>query len=245
MKYCYVKYVIALYVLVISAGLTSSYSETARKESIRKPLYTAGGNFLYNRRSGMYIFESFNKQQYIAPPKISLFGFNLGKRYYATPWLRFQIDILLNFGSNIEDTLYYGTYFAQKYKYKNFDFLLDIQLVRPMSNTLDLFTLLGGGINYLHLEEHAVSVEDYKQEIAVAGYKGLDQKQWSPCVHFGAGLDITPSRSFGINFTYAYRIWRPVKFLDARDLPLSTVEYKELFFSHVFQVKFLFNLTGM
>ena len=112
-----------------------------------------------------------------------------------------------------------------------------------MSNTLDLFTLLGGGINYLHLEEHAVFVEDHKQEIAVAGYKGLDQKQWSPCVHFGAGLDITPSRSFGIKFTYAYRIWRPVKFLDARDLPLSTVEYKELFFSHVFQIKFLFNIT--
>ena len=121
--------------------------------------------------------------------------------------------------------------------------LLDIQLVRPMSTTLDLFILLGGGINYLHLEEHAVYVQDHKKEIVLPNYKGLDEKQWSPCGHFGAGIDITPTRSFGINFTYAYRIWRPVKFSEFRDMPLSTVEYKELFFSHVFQIKFLFSLA--
>ncbi len=243
MKYYRVKYVIPLSLTLFSVIISFGHTETSPSKSISKPAYFIGGNFLYNRRDGAYVFETFNKQQNIVLPKLSLFGVNMGKRYYTTPWLRFQLDILFNFGRSIEDTLYYGAYFARKYSYKNFDFLVDMHLVRPISGTLDLFVLSGGGLTYFHLEEQTMRPDDPKEEISISDYKGADIKRWSPCVQFGAGLDITPVKSMGFCFTYSYRIWKPVELIDARDMPLEGIEYRERFFSHVFQVKFLFNLT--
>ncbi len=243
MKY-YIKYVITLFVLTITAGLAPSLGKPSPAESVRKPCYFIGGNILYNQRQGTYVFESLKKQQDITVPSLSLFGFNLGKRYYVRPWFRWQIDAMLSFGSTLEDTSFHNIYFSHKNQFKVFNGNLDFHLVRPKSNTLDLFVLCGGGITYLRLEEHTVRPGDESDEVSLSGYSEINLKSWSPNLRLGAGMDITPARNFGINVTYSYWIWRPVKYLDKRDMPLYAVEYKERFFTHMFQVMLLFNLLS-
>ncbi len=243
MKY-YIKYVLALNILAITAGLTPSFCEPSSSESNRKPCYFIGGNILYNQRIGTYVFESLKKQKDITAPSLSLFGFNIGKRYYLKPWFRCQIDAMLTFGSVVEDTSFYTIYFSQKNQFIIISGIFDFHLVRPISNTLGLFVLCGGGINYLRLEEHAVLPDDQSEEVTLPGYSDINMTSWSPNLRLGAGMDIIPIKNFGIGVTYSYWIWQPVKYLDKRDMPLKAIEYKERFFTHMFQVKILFNLLG-
>lgn len=240
----YIKYVIALYILTITAGLPPSFCEPSLSGPDRKPCYYIGGTALYNQRVGTHIFESLKKQQDITVPPLSLFGFNLGKRYYMKPWLRCQIDLILTFGNAVEDTSFHGIYFTRKNQFKIFSGIFDLHLVRPKTGVLDLFVLCGAGINYLRLKEHTVLPDDQSEEVSLYKYSAKNLKHWSPCLRLGAGLDITPKKNFGMSLEYSYWIWRPVKYPDEYDLPLYTIEYKERFFTHMVQVKFLFNLVS-
>lgn len=231
-------------ILAVLAFFNSAFSD----KSGNSPLYFAGVDFLYTRiRTGSYSFESIETRQEIPKPNLKLWGFSIGKRYYAVSWFRFQINGMFHFGDIVEDTSFDFSslqYFSSKYLFKHVGCDLDIHLVRPKHKKLDLFVLLGGGINYMHMEEQTVLPENHEQEVTLSNYNGINLKYWCPSLHLGAGFDIKFIKECGISTTYSYRIWQPVKYLDARDLPLQAIEYKEIFYTHMIQMKFHFNLIS-
>lgn len=245
----YIKYVTVLVIIILGTGFTTSASTASSKSSDNDLLYFAGGDILYSRRIGSYRFESIEKRQDIAKKNLFQFGFTIGKRYYATPWLRFQIEGMFHLGSSVDDTLadiYTDPIldFSSKNLYKHIGFNLDLHLVRQLGNRLYPFVICGGGMNYMHLEEETVLPEDHTQSVSTVSYSGKNLKVWSPNFNLGAGFDYRLTRSMGLGIAYSYHIWKPVKYRDASDMPLEAIEYEERFYTHRFQVKFLFSLGG-
>lgn len=222
----------------MSAEIHASSSQQSPGAALR---YFVGGNLLYNHRTGIYFFDELQTEQHEQKKPLIVAGLNFGKRYYFSSWMRAQLEGLFNLGALVNDTLY--DYYASKYNYIHWSAELDLQLIRPKGARFFPFVLCGGGINYIHLKESTVYANDPSEQVNLTNYDALDLKHWAPHIHFGAGCDILFSRTTGINFTYTYRIWRPIHYLDGYDLPLDPVEYKENFLSHTFQIKLLFNFT--
>lgn len=243
MRY-YIIYVKVLFIFIITAGVILTFSAPSKKTP-DELLFFTGGNFLYSRRTGSYSFEAIETRQDTIKKNLALGGLCFGKRYYATPWLRFQINGMFNFGGIVEDTLFFNQdTFSSKYLFKHVGCDIDIHLVRPRNKKLNLFVLCGGGINYMHLEEQLVLPEDHTQKMTISNFDEINVKYWSPSFHFGAGFDLKFTKKLGISVSYSYRIWHPVKYLNARDLPLEAIEYKEKFLTHTLQTKLLFNFPG-
>ncbi len=206
------------------------------------PVYFVGGEFLYNIRIGSYLFESIEKRMDTARTNLLLVGVGIGKRYYIVPWLRLQMEGMFHIGITIEDTLYdfyMDESYCPKYSFKHGCFNIGMQIIRPREKISPLVHL-GGGINLLSLEESVVLQDDHKKEVNY--YTGINLRQWSLSLNFGAGFDISLKRNLGLSLIYSYRLWQPVRYKDSRDMPLEAVDYKETFYTHIFQILLLFNL---
>ena len=244
----YIKYVKVVLILSITVWLTAAFSASPKKDD-RALLYFAGGDILYSRRIESHPFEPIEKRQDIIRQNLFHYGFNIGKRYYAAPWLRFQLEGMFHFGKCVEEDTITDIYsdphqkFFSLFLFKHIGLNLDIHLVRQITNRLSPFVLLGGGLNYMHMEERTVLPDDPSQEILV-NYAAANVKRWSPSLNLGAGFDSRLTRQIGLSVAYAYCLWKPVKYLDASDMPLKPIEHEERFYTHRFQVKFLFSLGG-
>jgi len=230
--------------LSIAIGaLNQAFPAQPKKETKTLP-YFAGLDMLFSKRVGYYTFEHLDARQDSAKKMLFLTGFNLGKRYYAASWLRFEVEGMFHFGTSIEDTFYVPGEFASKYGYRQLCVHLNIHLIRPLFQTIDWFVSCGGGINYLHAAEKTVLPDDHTQAVTVEGYSGLDLKQWSPNLGLGTGFDFKLSRFLGLGVAYTYRLWQPVRYLEGRNMPLEAIEYRETFHTHIIQIKLLTGLGG-
>ena len=146
----YIKYVTVLVIIILSTGFTTPAFSASSKSKDNELSYFAGGDILYSRRIGSYLFESIEKRQDIDKQNLFQFGFAFGKRYYATSWLRFQIEAMFHFGNSVDDTLadiYTDPilYFSSKNLYKHIGINLDLHLVRQIGNRVSPFVICGGG----------------------------------------------------------------------------------------------------
>jgi len=236
-------YVKILFFITLVTVFNQAFSAPARNTPKTLP-YFAGFDALFSRRTGSYTFEHLDTRQDSAKKMLFLSGFNLGKRYYAASWLRFEAEGMFHFGSIVEDTFYVPGEFSSKYGYRQLCFHLNIQLVRPLLQMIDWFVFCGSGINYMHVVEKTVLPEDHKQAVTVDGYSGLDLKQWSPNLGLGTGFDFKLSKFLGIGISYTYRLGQPVRYLEGRNMPLDAIEYRETFHTHMIQVKLLTGFGG-
>jgi hypothetical protein len=214
--------------LLISAFLGVSFSES--KNSFEGIPYFIGADFLFNQRTGAHLFESIETKQNIPKPNLIQGGLCFGKQYYATSWLRFQLMGLFHFGGNKEDT----TYYTKDYSFRHAGCDLDIHFIIQGNGKINWFMLAGGGFNYMH----TVMKTDPPD------FGGLDATKWCPSAHGGTGFDIKLRPTLGLEIAYIFRFWQPVEYLDKTDMPISAVDYKETFYSHMVQVKLLFDFAG-
>lgn len=218
----------AFFTILLTACLSISFS--ASKDSFKDIPYVIGGDFIFHKRTGSYLFESNKTKQNVERPNLLQGGASVGKRYYAAPWLRFQLMCLFHLGKKDEDS----TYYTMEYIYRHLGFDLDLHFVLQESRKVDSYILLGGGFNYMHMF----------MEFIPPDYNGLDAKRWYPSANGGAGLDIRFSKRLGLSIAYSFRFWQPLKYLYKTDLPITAIEYRETFYSHMAQVQLLFNLDG-
>lgn len=241
----YIKYTTVLIVIILSAGFAASAFSTSLESNDNKLLYFAGGDILYSRRIGSSSFEPIAKRQDFKKNNLFQYGFTLGKRYYAVSWLRYQLEGMFHFGKCVEDTILEDSDFKEFSPMHHFNHIglnLDMHLVRQTNNRLSPYVLCGGGVNYMHQEEETVDPENNNKSVSPINYSGKNIKVWSPNFNLGAGFDYRFTRSMGLSIAYSYRIWKPVKYRDASDMPLEPIEYEERFYTHRFQVNFLFSL---
>ena len=242
----YIKYVTVVLISCITVWVAAAFSASPGKDD-RDLLFFAGGDILYSRRIESHPFEPVEKRQDRAKQNLFQYGFNIGKRYYAAPWLRFQLEGVFHIGKSLEKDTITDIYsnpfqpFFSSFLFKHLGLNLDIHLIRQLTNRLSPYVLLGGGLNYMHMEERTVLPNDPSQEVSV-NYAAANVKRWCPGLNLGAGFDRRLTRQIGLSVAYAYCLWKPVKYLDASDMPLKPVEHEERFYTHRIQVKFLFSL---
>jgi hypothetical protein len=218
----------ALFTFFITSFLSVSFS--ASENSFEGIPYFFGADFLFHKRVGSFLFDSVEKRQNIPQPNLLQGGVCFGKQYYMVPWLRFQIMGLFHFGKNKKNT----TYYVEDYSFRHAGCDIDIHFIIQENKKNNLFLLAGGGFNYMHTVTETDSPD----------FNGFDVTRWCPSANGGAGFDIKLRPTLGLNITYVFRFWQPVKYLYKTDLPVKALDFKETFYSHIIQVKLLFNFTG-
>ncbi len=191
--------------------------------------YFFGADFLVNQRLGNYFFDISKEKQVLKKPILLLYGGCLGKRYSVKPWLRFQVQGLFHFGSLDVDTLQK----TETYGYKHAACDADIHILLPEIDPALLYFFVGGGIHYMHTQMESSNREE----------SGLDIKRFHPSAQGGVGMDLRIGSGFGLSISYTFRYCEPVAFEDQRDMPISAIEYRELFLSHMAQIKLLFDVS--
>jgi len=200
--------------------------------------YTIGADIAINKRNGYYFFESVNKMQKKELPVLMLYGVSLGRRFpFPVSWLGMEWDIGYNYGRNRKnlDFLYYKNSFSHLW------FSMDIHCNLLQDEFVNFFIPVGGSLNYMHLNQapvisDPVMIQDPPNNIDIRG--------WSPGVNIGSGIDLKLSKTAGLTLKYSFHFWRPVKFLDKRELLYESISYKEYFFTSLLQVRLLFNLEN-
>lgn len=238
-------YRINLVLAVLLCSFSATLHEAAAKEETDSVVtfYFIGSSNLLNHRIGSYYFTAIEKRQNIEKPILLMAGVSFGKRYPLWKWLRIQFQGMFHWGRSFNDTLVeQNISYSIKHSFKHSCAEATIQLVRSLSPYLSPFVSIGGGVNYLKLDESQVLTADPSQQVSL--FTGIQTKRWSPHVNFGFGFDHTLNPMIGWSMAYYYRVWKPVLFDDIRDLPLDAVKYTETFFTHMLQINLLFTFTN-
>lgn len=221
------------------------FGESSASGKVERLSYYFGINTSINRRIETPELEDpAGCIQNIYKSPLTLFGFCIGKRSYVADWRRYNFQVQYDVGVSYEDSLsdFSGLYYSRRYLLNHFGFDADIELVRPFDR-IELFVLFGGGINYTRMSEKTVEIDNHSKNVTVSNHSNIKIGSWCPNMQLGFGLDYKITRTFGIGFDYQYRLWKPVKYLDSRNLPKKNVLIEQKFYTHLIHIKFLFNFV--
>lgn len=196
--------------------VTSIYSEKREEKSFA---YCIGAATLIeireaNRSLSDIAFEQELKLPFGVRPTILL-----GRHFYPLKWFRIELLAEYSFSKAENDTI---ADFSTVKNYKAGGASLNLNLVKKIDDSFNLFAGAGGGLLI-------TSVEAENNDI---GYGAFKIRNASPVLNIEGGCEIIPGGKVGFSIGYIYRLWRPAKFTDDRDMPLQGADYKEIVNGH-------------
>ncbi len=200
----------------------------------------------YSERRGYYDFGS-GVSEAVNRDDLITYGLAGGERFRLSPWLRLQVEGVIQYGSAVKDTLPAGTYLPDdalvKQTFLHGGLIADLQipvtLADEHSSSSRFYFHAGMGFHLARIWETELLLDDQSQ--TVTGDPALEPPHvmLSPSVHAGIGWEVRLSRDLGLALSYSLRYWDPVHYTATGDeFPLGA-PYSERFFTHEVEVLFL------
>jgi hypothetical protein len=208
-------------------------------------LYYIGANGSLSIRKAAYEFDAVELRQDTARHNLLMLGFALGRRFEFSPVVRLGIGAAIDFGSVIEDTIQtdIDDYVLVKQWFLHVGLDPELQFALAKAGAIEPYVFIGGGINYNRMRSGFALYDDPRREAEFrneANMPSFTEKRWSPHAHGGAGFDYMPRREIGISIRYSFRFSKPVAYEEAREFPIASISYYELFLTHMIQLQILF-----
>ncbi|MBD3345983.1 MAG: hypothetical protein GF401_13050 [Chitinivibrionales bacterium] len=222
------------FVICITGNIIGAEND---KSSLFPNQYFIGAAFSQNVRRGYFDMKGYRQE--VDKEPLAFWGAAFARRYYLAPWLRLQFSTLLDFGSEITDTL--TMYFpsenniaevAISNNFFHFSFGSELQYVFPPEKAFIPFLSMGIGLNYLSVREAGKRNDEIVGIREPVAIKDSEDKNFRINMQGGLGADIIITKKAKISLAYYYRYWHPMRYEYIRDLPLTTAEYWESYRSH-------------
>jgi hypothetical protein len=196
----------------------------------------------YTKRDGFYDFPELRKSQPVHRNTLNMLGGAAGKRWSVNKYVRFQVTIGYEAGSAIEDTLLLETPSLVKYSF--YHAAIDPALQFPLSQTerVKPFLVLGGGLDYVYAKKSTEAIDkSHEWYYENLPWMYVRSGRFSGHTAVGFGLDYAVSRGALVSLGYSFRYSQPVRYGLQEDFPLQEQNYRETFFSNLFQLALLFD----
>ncbi|MFW5960505.1 MAG: hypothetical protein ACOCSE_05245 [Chitinivibrionales bacterium] len=182
---------------------------------------TLQGGLTYNKRYASYFFDEIEKRVDKSRSNLLMPGFSAGFRYNQKDNnLRLELLYSFNAGADSDDTITTGNGKEEVvYSYRINSFDMQAHFIPDNRGKPSIFFLLRCGAGIMHVEE----------QVVYANMDAVDTRCFFPFVGAGIGFDFRLKRvNIGLEMPLI-NLSRPVYYEYARDMPLDSVYYREVF----------------
>jgi hypothetical protein len=225
---------------IICIALLSSAPLARKPRPSEQAHYFIGPTLMLNNRYGWHEFPAIEKRQDTVRSDVRFLGVGFGKRYPIASWLRWQLGFMLGGGNTKEGEFHFDRSYEVRHHFFSGALEASVHILPPAIEKAQPFISLGGGVNFLRFRERFFRMDGDGEEVQFSDLQRLESFNWSPGGFAGAGVDFRIRPDLGLTLGYAVRLWRPLTYDAARELPIEPRRYRELFLSQVIHASLLF-----